>query len=221
MEARTIPLGMWVIAEESDGTALTVSREQKFNANMEALQTLLWKPKGEQVTLTKRWRDSISGAVVSATALAEVTSDLVPEMKGPYSGKFVVDFYLADPLFYGEAEDLTLVVGVPNTFLYPGNVVTSKITMDFNGILSNAQVDNLTHNIWVKLGSSVASGDTVHLDVPDMTAVRTSDDANLIGAVTRSGSRQWMEVRPGYNELKLTATSGAGNLDLIYTPAYL
>jgi hypothetical protein len=52
------------------------------------------------------------------------------------------------------------------------------------------------------------------------TVVRASDSANLIGAVTHSGSRAWMGLLRDNNTLVLTADGGAGHAVVRHKPAY-
>lgn len=223
MDARTISLGMWVTGFDDDGLPTAMGPERKFNQNLMNLQSLFWRDEQQQFTLTKRWKDPVSGTVLSASTLAELTSDLVPEMRGPYSARLVVDLWLADPLFYGPDVNVAIPMNTPTVVNNPGTAKTSKMLLEFNGILGNGKLTNqtFTPDIWVQVGFAIAGGDAITLDVQEMTAIRTSDSANLIGAVTRSGSRSWMRLAPGANTLELTATSGSGTVDLTYAPAYL
>lgn len=222
VDSRTIPLGMWVTGLTPDGMVPLIGQERQFNANMTALQQLLWHDGTRQVALTKRWRDPDTGAVVAATAMAEVRPFDV-EMRGPYSAKMVVEFDLADPYFYGEAQVVPLAVGVSQIVQVPGDVPTSRIVMMANGQLTTPTVTNRTPepDIWMKMGAAVADGDRVLIDADAYRAIRESDDANLSGAVTRSGARKWMMLLPGGNDMLLTASAGAGTVDLTYAPAYL
>jgi hypothetical protein len=58
------------------------------------------------------------------------------------------------------------------------------------------------------------------VDVAAASAFRTSDGANLIGAVTHSGSRSFMRLLRGANLLTLAAT-GAGYVTVAYRPPRL
>lgn len=224
LESRTETLGMWVTDGKADGTAGdTWSRARRFERNMRDLQQLLFRIQSQEVALTKRWYIPESGLVASATAMAELVGDPGVEMKGPYSAKMAVDFLLADPLYYGTPVNVTLVKDTPQTVPYVGDVKTTKIFLRYDGALSNGEVENSTLNpdVRVKLGSAVALGDFVTLDVDQFTAVRSSDNVNLIGAVSRTGSREWMSLVPGGNNMLLTATSGTGTVTMTYAPAYL
>ena len=222
VDSRTETLGMWVTGMLPDGTKPPNGLERQFHQNMTTLQNLLWHDGERQVVLTKKWVDPLTGTVLSANALAE-PQDWIPEMQGPYSAKMTVDFLLADPYYYGPLVDVSIPFDTDTPIAVAGDVATSRMTLTFNGDLANPILTNSTPepDVWVRIGSEIASGDEVLLNVEDFVAVRQSDDANVVGSVTRSGARNWMRLWPGSNTLRLTATSGSGTVDLSYAPAYL
>lgn len=222
-DSRHVVLGMWVTDWGPDGGPTSIGPERQFTKNMQDLRSLVWRENAQQVALTKRWKDPATGTVVAATAMAELSGDLAATQVGPYSARLVADMLLSDPIFYGPAETVTLAVGTPVTVTNAGDARTTKILLAFDGILSNPTVTNSTldPDLLVKVGSAIAAGDTITLDVEEFTAVRESDDANMVGTVTRSGGRQWMALASGANTLTLTASSGTGTATLTYSPAYL
>jgi hypothetical protein len=129
---------------------------------------------------------------------------------------------MADPFFYGTAMDVELAVGVDTTVDNPGDEGTTAITVDFAGALSNPQVTNssMTPEVYVKVGTDLASGDDLAVDVLATSVVRDSDSANLIGALTHSGSRAWMVLGRGSNTLTLTTDAGAGTAVVTFQPVY-
>lgn len=221
-DVRTEQLGMWITATDDDGALTAKGMERQFHQNMVALQNLLWTDGERQVTLTKKWKDPLTGDVVTATALAE-PQGFTPEMRGPYSAVGVAEFVLTEPYYYGVAQTVAFAVGVPQDVVVLGDVRTNRITMDANGQLSNGTLTNSTPvpENWLRVGSSIAGGDKISLDVDNFIATRESDGANMIGAVSRSGGRYWMNLWPGSNTLVLTADSGTGTVDLTYAPAYM
>jgi hypothetical protein len=158
-----------------------------------------------------------------AVAMAEYSGGLDLSEHVIEAGAWTCDLTLADPYFYGDEETVTLALDLPQVLVNLGDVPATRIEIVFENQLQNPQITNSTPNpnVWVKLGSAVAAGDTITLDVSWFTATRESDDANMIGAVSRSGARPWMVLSPGSNTLELTASSGTGTADLTWQPAYL
>lgn len=106
--ARTVSFGMWVIGANEDGSLpVGGSSRRLFEENWRALRKLMWNP-NRQVKLTKRFRDWETGEVVEATALAEFAGGLTPTMNGSQRAVFTVQFKLADPFFYGEAQTISI-----------------------------------------------------------------------------------------------------------------
>lgn len=221
-DQRVITLRGWVSNRDSNDNPIGADCEQGLNTNWRMLRRLLWRENGDQFPLRRRWYNE-SGVLVTATAMAEYSGGLELSEHVIEAGAWTCDLTLADPYFYGAAETRTLAVGVSQSVTNLGDVPASRITIRFNGAVSNPQVTNSTPNpdVWVKLGSSVSSGDSVTLDVSWFSATRTSDSANMIGAVTRSGARPWMVLSPGGNTLLLTVTSGSGTATFTWQPAYL
>ena len=215
-------LAMWVSDRDADNQLSGGNTPHtQFNQNWLALRRLLWRDDGEQFVLTKRWESS-PGVWITASALAEFHSGLEPRQIGRNAGRFAVDLLLADPYYYGQQQMTLVPLNTPTVITNDGDVILRKIGLTFNGELGNPTLTNGTPEpeVWVKVGSQIAAGDAISLDVMDYTAVRASDSANLIGAVTHSGARQWMALATGSNTLTLTADSGDGTCQVDYTPAY-
>lgn len=207
VDTRLLSLQMWVNDTKIDATA-TTSRDETYEANLRTLRSLFWKDDGAEILVTKRWREG--GSVKSAAGLASLASDLAPAMIGPYAGSFGVDLLMANPWFYEAVVTSTLVKDTPQVVTNTGDARTTGYggSIEFIGPLTNPKITNGT--IWVQVGLAIATGDKVTLDLWDWTAIRDGDDANVIGAVTHSGARQWMPLAKGANTLELTATSGTG-----------
>lgn len=223
LDSKTESLGMWVDGTDENGAISAIGQERQFNKNMSDLRDLLFREFSEQVSLTKRWRDPDTGEVMAATAKAELDSDFAVAMMGPYAAKLVVDFRLAEPFYVGEMQSLTVSPGTPEVADVAGDISTDMIMLTFNGALANPEIINSTPspNSRLRVGGAIASGDSVVVDVRKMMATRTSDSANLIGAVNRSGQPQFMILRKGENLLTLEATSGTGSVTVDYHPLYL
>lgn len=222
-DQRTISLQGWVSnTDETDKPIGDDCGPQGVNTNWRMLRRLLWRENGAQFPLRRRWIDE-SGDLVMATAMAEYAGGLDLSEHVIEAGAWTCDLTLADPYFYGDVESTTLVKDAPQLLTNLGDVPASKIVIEFEDQLQNPMITNATPNpdVWVRLGAAVASADKVTLNVEAFTAIRDSDNANLIGAVTRSGARPWMVLSPGGNILTLTAQSGSGTADITWQPAYL
>jgi hypothetical protein len=221
-EQRVISLAMWVQGSDDNGAA-PVGRSEKsqYTENLRALRALFWRDESRQVTLTKRWLDT-GDVVRSASALAEASGSMDPDMMGPYGSTLIVDLLLADPFFYGSEITATLVKDATQVVTPGGDAMTHRVTLEFNGALTNPKILNTTPNpdVWVKAGTTIGAGNKVTLDADMYTAIRSSDSANLIGAVSHSGARHWMPLAKGANSLTLTADSGSGTCAVKYRPAF-
>lgn len=223
-DAYTKSFGMWVSGRGANGEVTALGKELQFQKNMHELQRRLYTYGRRPVELTKRWKDPVTGDVISATAMAEVREGLTPKLEpGAIAARMVVPFHLHDPYFYGEPEYAVLTKNVATIITVKGDVPTIRISMQFNGQLSNAKVTNSTPLIdhWVQVGSAIADDAAITLNTEDYIATRTTDNANMINSVTRSGGREWMEFVPGDNVLTLTSSSGTGTVTVTWNPVYL
>lgn len=222
-DARTITLAMNVVGVGPSAGAASPT-QAIFMANWKELQRLLWRPGGQQFALTKRWDEG--AGLLSATALAEFVSGL--ELSNPKGnaartfGKTTVDLRLNDPFFYSTLQTSTIGLSTPTTIANPGDDVAVKMTIEFNGPLTNPKLTNSTPvpQVYVKYGGTVASGDKVILDVDLTTAIVNSTGASVIGAITHSGARHWLGFARGNNTLTLTADAGSGTVTMKYYIPY-
>lgn len=220
-DQRVITLRGWVSNVDSNDEQYG-DCETGLNTNWRMLRRLLWRENGAQFPLRRRWRNE-NGTMLTAVAMAEYSGGLDLSEHVIEAGAWTCDLTLANPYFYGDVEYTTLALDTPQVLANLGDVPASRIVIEFNDQLQSPTITNSTPNpdVWVRLGSSVASGDRVTLDVDAFTATRDSDSNNMIAAVTRSGARPWMVLSPGGNTLELTAQSGSGTADLSWQPAYL
>lgn len=221
-DQRTITLRGWVSDTDENDNPRGPDCATGLDTNWRMLRRLLWRENGGQFPLRRRWHDA-SGNLLTAVAMVEYSGGLDLSEHVIEAGAWTCDLNLANPYFYGEVETATLAVGVPQVIVNKGDVPASRITIQFNGQLSNPMITNTTPNpdIWLRMGSSVAVGDEIVLDVDLFKVRRDSDGANLIGAVSRSGARPWMVLNTGGNTLSLSAASGAGTALVQWQPAYL
>jgi hypothetical protein len=218
-DARTLTLAMNVLGVDASTPGGSPSKSQ-FRANFRSLQRLLWRPGGTQYALTKRWDEG--AGIVTASALAEFVSGLEPTMSGDKMAKTTVDLKLNDPFFYSTLQTSTIGLATPTTITNAGDDVAVKMTIEFNGPLTNPKLTNSTPvpQVYVKYGGTVASGDKVILDVDVTTALVNSTGASVIGAITHSGARHWLGFARGSNTLTLTADAGSGTVTMKYYIPY-
>ena len=218
-DSRTLTLAMWVLGCNTDGSApVGMNARSKFNDNREALIKLFFSP-DTQLNLTKRWLSG--GSIKSATALAELVSDMDATMLGIDGAQFVVDLRLADPYFYGASTTpAALAVSVGAAVVNPGMAAVQKMTIVFNGALTNPRLTNSTTGVWVQYTGTIAGGASVTLNTDLFTAV-TSASANVIGSITHQGARNWLPLRVGSNTLTLTASAGTGTATITFQPPYI
>ena len=222
-DQRVITLRGWVSnVDASDNPYTGPGCEQGLNRNWRELRRLLWRENGSQFELRRRWYNE-SGVLISAVALAEYSGGLDLSDHVVEAGAWTCDLTLADPYFYGDEEEVVLNKDVPQTVINRGDVLAQHIHIHLHNQLGNPTITNSTPNpdVWVKIGLNIADLDSVSLDVMNFTAIRSSDSANVIGAVTRSGARPWMVLSPGNNVVGLTASSGSGTARIVWRPAYL
>lgn len=225
---RTLTLAVTVTAARPDGTqeATDTLRKARFNANLRAVRRLMWRDNGAQFALTKRWyeADFTAGTpvatLVSATAQAEFVDGIEPESDESFACTFTVDLLLADPYFYGPTVTVTAAGGASATCVNPGDAraVGNNAVLTFVGPLANPIVtlDGKTLGI----GASIAAGDSVVVDLAAWSLIRTSDGANLIGTLSRSGARALLPIPMGASSLACSA-AGAGHVTLSFKPPYL
>lgn len=218
-DSRTLTLAMWVLGCNTDGSAPAGSARAKFNDNREQLIKLFFDPTA-QLSLTKRWQ-TISSGLKSATALAELVSDMDATMLGIDGAQFAVDLRLADPYFYGvTSSPAALAVSVGAVVNNPGVAPVQKMTIVFNGGLTNPRLTNTTTGVWVQYTGVIAGGASVTLNTDLFTAV-TNTSVNVIGAITHQGARNWLPLKVGNNTLTLTASAGTGTCSVSFQPPYI
>ncbi len=228
-DSRTIALIMWVLGVDPSTGAATGDALARWNDSWDFLRRLVWRPNGDQVTLTRRWKLTPAGggspAILTASGLAEVTDTMSPTMTGRTRATFTMSLFMADPYFYGDLVTTNLALATPVTITNPGHDVAAftHLQLDLIGPLTNPKVTNTAPapDVWVKYAGTIASGQTLRLDVGQFTALQVSNSANLIAGVQHSGARHWMGLLPGDNALTLTADSGSGSAQLRYQPPYV
>lgn len=223
-DERSMTLAGWVTEMNEDGGHTFPGNVLVgFNQNWRMLRRLLWREDGEQFRIRRRWYDE-TGALITGIATAEYGGNMRLADKGiKPAARWSCDLTLSDPYFYGDEIVETLEVGVQLTFDNPGDV-TSYPRLTFNGPITNGKITvDENEDRWFQLSSAVAVSDTVIVETDPrvLTVTRASDDANLIAAVVRSGSRAWLPIVAGANVLDMEVDAGTGDVTIAYRPAYL
>jgi hypothetical protein len=217
-DSRSITLGLWLIGQDGPGTT-TADYMDNYAAAERELRRLLRPDGGAEFEISKTWTDDLGTHTATGHGIA---GTIERKRAGKHAGRVTVDIGMADPFFYGSTITVPLTKGVPATVTNPGDEGTVSVELDLIGQLANPVVTNSTPDpdIYVKVGTAIAVGDTVRLNADLATVSRDSDGANLIGALTHSGNRAWLRLGRGANVLTLSADSGAGSAVLRYLPVY-
>lgn len=107
-------------------------------------------------------------------------------------------------------------IGVENV----GNSNTTNIVLTFetDSTLVNPTLTNETTNVSVTYNGTITAPESIVVNVKERKATRTSDGANMTTLITWSGSKWYMELAPGHNQLKLTG-SGSGRCSVQHRSA--
>lgn len=221
VDQRVITLGMWIAGCEENGTApLSGGPRKKFIANWEKLRELLWVPHKE-ITLTKKFYD---GAILkTASAKAQFSSGLSPNMTGGARANFTVDLELADPYFYGVPINTTLSTG-NNTVTVSGDYRTHAVKFEVTGPRKNLKIRNTTLGIQVEYRGDLSSGDKLNIDVKNFTSVTdpvATNQFNSIGSILHDGDAFWMLLAPGDNVINVTSDTGIGSVIMTHQEVWL
>lgn len=219
-DQRTLGLGGFLTNRDEDNVAIDeINKKVGFNQNWRTLQQLLWREDGSTFGIRRRWYDE-TGALIVGTGTAEFGGNMSLSDHVPAAGAWSCDLIMNDPYFYSTPVVTNVPITTPTVITNIGDVIAHPQVI-FNGTLTNPQIDH--DDLWVRLGTAIGIGDSITVETSPrvQTVVRTSDDANLIGALTRNGSRAWCPLRPGTNTMVLSVSGGTGNVQITHTPAYL
>jgi hypothetical protein len=141
-----------------------------------------------------------------------------PTMTGRTRADFAVDLLLADPMFYTAQQTQTIPYNTPTVVNnqgqdYVGLGYARPFTLAFtSNPTTDVTLTNSTVGCSVTISGTYSASYVATLDVLAYTALG-SDNANLVGKVTHTGTRPWMMLAPGNNTLTLTSSgiSDAGS----------
>jgi hypothetical protein len=164
--------------------------------------------------------------LLSAFAWAEMTGTMAPSMTGRMRSEFQLDFMLSDPYFYGSTVTVTMQPGENNYVWNDGHDTAGfgYVQVDLKGPLQYPRIINYATepNSWVKYNGTIGSGETVRLVINRFTCQRVAPGTvqNRIQYISNYGSRSWLTLLPGANQLVLSS-QGSGEAVLTFRPPYV
>lgn len=142
-------------------------------------------------------------------ANAEVTGTIgFDQLRGDHSGRFVVDFLLADPFMRSDvatAPAATTIDASPKTFTItnPGTAEDRSMIISLTGPLTNPRVDNLTNGTWVSFTGVASAGQVLVINVANFTAIKVAD--NVLDNILHAGDSYFFVLIPGDNSISVTS----------------
>lgn len=217
-DSRSVTLGLWLFGQDGPGSTSAAYQANYAGAERQ-LRRLLRPDAGREFEITRSWSDDLGDHTATGRGVA---GTIERARAGRFAGRLTVDIGMADPFFYGAPVTVALPLGVGVPVDNLGDDMTTAVLLDYSGALSNPTVTNSTVSpeVWLKVGTDLAAGDGLDVDVAATSILRDSDGANLIGAVTHSGARSWFGLRRGTNTVTLSADGGAGSAVLTFQPVY-
>lgn len=238
-EQRQIQLHMWVTATHPGTGQLDGEMKTRWNDSWNFIRELVWSWSGVQLTLTRRWWQTITYAdgsrervLLKAHSLVEVTDSMPPTMTGRFRATFQMTLIMASPFFYGDTIAETIGVGETKQIFNPGQdrAMYENNSVLFTGPLWRPRLINVTPtpDVWLKYDSKISSGMGVGFNIPEFLTVDTSGN-NVIRYKVNSGSRFWFGLVPGANLVSFEETGSdrpstlghGGFATITYKPSYL
>lgn len=215
-DERTITLTMWTDSQMSASQSYPAADPRRaFNDNWQALRAMFFTRGAQgsvQGQLERNWYLTGSGSpsLVTSTAMAEIAGSMDPTMNGRLSAAFSVDLLLSDPYFYGavRGQTVTTAGGVIDALGegIVGEGFPSAVNAFTVAISTASTVTNSTAGVsFTHSGAGVVSW-PVTVDVLHSTATDAAGN-NVIGGMTHTGSRMWMCLVPGSNDIAVSAGS--------------
>lgn len=205
------------------------NHRQRFNDSWDFLRRSVWKPNGSQVTLTRRWKltspytghnwgtgtpwtglPATGANILTASAQAEMTSNMAPTMTGRHRGEFQMDFNLADPYFYGTqyTENVSNMDGAVTVWNDGHDTALDNVIVEFHGPLSYPRIVNTTTNpdSILYFDSNIGADVVMTVNVGAFTCLGSNGN-NYIGLTRHVGSRHFFGLAPGANTLHMTTNN--------------
>lgn len=246
-DARPLSLAMSIVGRKESGVVPLQSKAQMVNNYMKLQQ--LFAVYNRQITIRKRFYelqdDGVSFTMRFLTCTAEMTGTMEFNPSGPTAGKCVIELTMHDPVWYSVFFDSFTAAGQTTTSnfgddnfgdgvfggLIPvysqvdvsGTAPTSPV-LRFDGPVTNPSVSyqapGAPNEQFFMLATTIASGDSITVDMKNRTIFRTSDAA--YHAEFLSPGAVWFELEPGLGTLRVYAESTYVTSDVYvqWHPAY-
>lgn len=216
LDQRTVTLAMFV-RDIHPTSGSEVGSEAQMRANLDQLRQIF--AVDGQRELRHTW------GAVTRVAQAEVVNTIEFEPRGPNNlYTFVVEFLLADPLWYAESATVVgpiVIVQSPQNIAVNngGTYKAEKPKLTVTGPITNPKFT--IGLVWVQYTGAVASGQTLVIDAATWTA--TLGSTNVTGDISHDGAIRWLEVPVGVSTL-IVESSGFGSgttVKLEFTEAFI
>lgn len=229
-DQRTFTLVLWtndVDPDTGDVGGTEQARRAQVNANNQRLLQLFGQYE-RLLTVERELR--LPGGKETRVGYVEAANGFgveFPDDGRRWAGRVAVDLTLPDGHWWGDTELVTNIAGGAgtDTITNPGTAPATAAVITLNGPLTNPQLVNSTYDpeVLVLAGIVLDTDQVLTIDTGQFTAVLTDPDdgdSNVIGAITHSGARHWLQLAPGDNEVELTSDAGTGNVAVAFTPPY-
>lgn len=213
-DQRTVTLAMFV--RDTHPTSGGGGSEAQLLANLDALRGLFARD-GQHVL-----KHTMGG--VTRVATAEVASAIEFQPRGPNLYAFVVEFVLADPLWYAQSATTigpTAIIQSPQNIAVNngGTYKAEKPRLTVTGPITNPKFT--IGSVWVMYTGVVQDGSTLVIDCGAWTA--TVDGTNVADDITHDGALRWLEVPVGVSTLTVESSGygAATAVTLEFTAAFI
>lgn len=219
-DGRTLPFGIVVLPNGPDGDLAEATDLLQAQANVRALQQLLVVKREQQLLYVA---PDGTGYVAAATVASVVEQQLDGS---PWIVGLDVDFFLADPWFYG----LTVAAGPTTisasgqlvTITHPGDVPGDRLILEFVGTFTGLVITNTRNGSRLAYPTAVTSTQRLHLNC-------RKREARVNGALVNGdishwavpGDTSWMRLEPGDNPLEITGSVVGGTMTHSFLPPYV
>jgi hypothetical protein len=221
-DSRTLSLTMWMDGSGSSAGWPSADAHLAFNNNWQQLRAafLTRSASGSvQGQLQRNWWLTQGGTnqMVTSTAMAEIAGSMDLTMNGRTGAAFTVDLLLADPYFYGAQRVQAITASGSISSLGEG-VVGEGFPSSVAVFTVRCSAPCTVTNVAAATSFTLASGGSYPVTV-DLLNGTVTDNAgvNQVARLTHSGSRLWMALLPGSNNV----TVSAGTATFTWSDVYI
>lgn len=212
LDQRVQTLAMWVTGEPVDGGTPS---EAQLLANLDTLRGLF--ARAGQHTLRHQF-----GSVTRQAQVEVVNAIAFEPRSGNQAYTFVVDFVMADPLWYAATATTvgpTTITTSPKTITVanPGTYQSERAILTLAGPLTDPVL--AFGSTWVQWIGAIANGQTLVIDCGAFTA--TLGGADVSEWVRHAGALCWLPIPAGSNTLTVTSADLGGSVTVAFYAPYV